>query len=128
MKNEYQEERLSVPNPFQRRKTVPTVVTPNFQATEDASKHADILKKLAEEREKQDNAAKKSAEEAETKKAELAKASRVVDPFELHNDCDIDIDIGPVDSTPAISPSPDSSASGRRRINLSDYNKRVGLM
>lgn len=128
LKNEYQEERLSEPNPFQRRKTVPSVVTPNFQATEDAAKHAEILKKLAEERERRESEAKKSAEDVESKKAESANSNKVVDPFELHNDCDIDIDIGPVDSAPAISPSPDTSASGRRRINLSDYNKRVGLM
>lgn len=128
LKNEYQEEKSAVPNPFQRRRTVPSVVTPNYQATEDASKHSDILKKLAEEREKHDSD-KKSVSEAETKKAEqLAKESKVVDPFELHNGCDIDIDIGPVDAAPAVSPSPDSSASGRRRINLSDYNKRIGLM
>lgn len=126
LRSEYAAEKASEPNPFQRRKTVPSVVTPNFQPVEDASKHADILKKLAEERERRET--EKKAAEIETRKTDKSDSSTAVDPFELHNDCDIDIDIGPVDSVPAVSPTPDNSNSGRRRINLSDYNRKVGLM
>lgn len=129
LREEYASERTAAPNPFMRRKTVPSIVTPKFQATEDASKHADILKKLAEERDKQLIAEKEESLQNSTDiKTNLSDEQKAVDPFELHNDCDIDIDIGPIDSLPASSVSPDASLSNRRGINLSDYKKRTGLM
>ena len=130
LREEYASERNSAPSPFMRRKTVPSIVTPKFQVTEDASKHADVLKKLAEERDKELMAVKLISGNQNTvnENSDLSEEQKVVDPFELHNDCDIDIDIGPIDSLPATSVSPDSSFSNRRGINLSDYKKRTGLM
>ena len=120
LREEFIADKGRAPNPFQRRKTVPSVITAKYQASNENT--AEILKKLAEEREKQEATDKQA--ESDSKSA----AYMVVDPFELHNDCDIDIDIGPIDSAPAISPLPSSSSAPRRGLNLSDYKKRTGLM
>eukprot|EP00116_Pleurobrachia_bachei_P001986 sb/3462248/ len=122
LREEYNSIKCAAPNPFMRRKTNNVVVTPKFQAEEDASKFKEVLSKLAQEQ-LQD---KEEVEEKKDTAAPSLAKEKSIDPFDLHNGCDIDIDIGMSDSTtpakPAESPPPNSSSrSSRRGLNLSEF-------
>lgn len=127
LREEFISDKLLSANPFRRRKMCPVMVTPKYVSTEDAKKTADILKALAAEKARAEKAASdeqnKSIEVEEKKKSDTGS----LDPFDLHNGCDIDIDIGPMDLAPAISPTPDTASNSRRTLNFSDYMKRTGL-
>ena len=123
LRKEYAAEKISDPSPFRRRKTVPSIVTPKFQ---DKQSEIEIFKrKLREEQEQREK-----PPEPEVKARPVLSEKKFDDPFELHTNCDIDIDIdiGPSSMSPPTSQRPSSSAQPKRGLNLSDYKKRTGLM
>lgn len=128
LRAEHEEKMTQAPSPFCRRSTVPVMVTPKHKKQDDIVEiqaSQDLLEQLAKEREEADRLAREEEEKKNAAKA-TKKVKQIVDPFEMHNDCDIDIDIGPID-TPNCFVTPKAMPQ-KRGIDLTEYKRKSGLM
>lgn len=127
LREEHHEKMTAAPSPFCRRSTVPVMVTPKHKTEGDIVElqaSTDLLEQLAKEREEADRLVKEEEKKVAAKASK--KVKQIVDPFEMHNDCDIDIDIGPIDTsncfvTPKAMPQ-------KRGMDLTEYKRKSGLM
>jgi len=128
LRMEHEEKMTQAPSPFCRRSTVPVMVTPkhkNQDQIAEVQASSDLLEQLAKEREQADKLVKEEEEKKVVSKA-VKKAKQIIDPFEMHNDCDIDIDIGPID-TPNCFVTPKAMPQ-KRGMDLTEYKRKSGLM